>query len=139
MNSNLILEIAVWAIVIASIFRVLASIDYLRVVRFALREVLVKNGLERLRKQLLVSSITLFFINTFGLSLLILRPFTSPEIYQQITNILSILNSIGFWVIGRINVSIYTQQYTPEQKHNHEMIDKLERGEVKLVSKRKGR
>jgi positive regulator of sigma E activity len=138
MNNNFIFEINIWVVVISAVFRVLAAIDFLHVIWFAWKEVLVKNGLKILREQLLTSSTILFLINTVGLLLIIIRPFSSSEIYLQLSGALAILNSVGFWIVGRIKRLIYTQSYTPEQKYNHSIIDKLESGDYELIPKRKG-
>lgn len=141
MNPNFVfnVEINIAVFVLSIVFRVAASYFYARVVYFAVKEVSVKNGLLRLRKQLVGTSSLMFFINIAGLVLLAIRPFVNPYWFALSTNALSLLNSIGFFVVAWIKNQIYTQNYTPEMRDHHDIIDKLEKGEVKLVMvKKKG-
>lgn len=135
--NNFDISVSIWIVILATVLRLWAAKNFIFVIRRALQETNVKNGLEKLRRQLLTNAIILLFINTSGLSLLLVRPFASTDIYLFLTNALTIINSFGFYWDSRIKTQMYKQQYTIEQKELHAKIDKLEKTRIKLNKDRR--
>lgn len=128
--SGFIIEIGSFSILWAVFWRLLAAGFYVFVITRAIQELLsldVKNGLRKLAWKLVWTSSILFFINTAGLSLIVIQPFLSMDSFNFVTQRLSDINSVGFFVVGYIKYKIYTQQYTPEQKEFHSRLDTLEK------------
>lgn len=91
------------------------------------KEVGVKNGLLKLRYQLLFLGIILLFINFTSVIFLYddLTNATMPA--SNLSIYLRIINGIAHLFLSFILLSIYKQQYTEKNKILHEKIDKLER------------
>lgn len=124
------------SVIFSIIVRVMAGMTLLFfVIPLQTREAGVKNGLRTLRKQLLVSGITIFIINTFGLLIYIMRMIVDDGMFRFLTNSLAIVNSLGFATMAFIKYQIYHQNYTPEQKKKHEIISEIEKGNLKVVKK----
>lgn len=127
------------SVVITCILRVITAFIFLKyVIPLQIEEMHVKNGLKKLRYQLLLSGVTLFIINIVGLALTVLRYLSSVMLFSTFSNTLAIINAVGFLIVAYIQYQIYNQQYTDEHKKSHEIIGKLERGEVTVIPTEKG-
>lgn len=123
--------------IISIILRVASAVILLFfVIPLQIRENKVHNGLIKLRRQLLFSGISIFLIIVVGIFIMALRLY-EPVYRDELTFIFSIINSIGFLIVALIKYQIYHTQYTPESKEHHRIIEKMEKGELK-VSKAKG-
>lgn len=133
MFSSYSFELSMVGLISSALFRISAAVFYLLVIVKALNEVKVRNGLIKLRRQLLTTAIILFLINTTSLALLIVRPYVTVELYRAFTDALSIFNSVGFFVVAFLLWRIYTQSYTPEQIEFHKQIAEREDAEDRDV------
>ena len=85
-------------IILALIIRVITSIILLAfVIPLQYRQATVKNGLKTLRKALLFSGFLIFWVNTVGLVIIVIRPIAHPETVKFVTDFVSVLNSFGFF------------------------------------------
>lgn len=135
---NLELEISNISIIIAVVFRLVAAIIFLAfIIPLQIKQVQVKNGLRKLRYELLTTGIVIFLINTVGLGLVAAKFFVSPEVIQRLTDILTILNTAGFLTVAIIQFNVYHHRYTPEQKKLHEEFNKMELAAEKVAQKKK--
>lgn len=124
--NNFNFEVSIWGVIASVGIRLIAAYFYGVVFYRAYKEVGVRNGLITLRKQLLVTAAILFFINTAGMTLLVVRPFATPEMFRVYTDILALVNSGGFFLVAYLLYKIYTQSYTIEQKKLHGQIESME-------------
>lgn len=94
------------------------------------KESKVKNGLLNLRKQMLIKGLLSFMIIVVTVIALTLRFFVKdPIILRYIITTMIFLHGVGTLGKSTLDLTIYHQQYTPEQKKLHEKIAKLERKE----------
>lgn len=90
-----------------------------------IKEALVKNGLERLRKQLLIFGLVLFSTNLMTLYFLLVA--TLQKTPQKPLNAsLQIINAVSFLILSIIGHMIYNQQYDEKSKELHAKIAKME-------------
>lgn len=91
-----------------------------------IRQAGVKNGLKKLRIQLLLEGLILFLVNT--ISIFIIFDLAIRNVEQQLLNgSLQIMNGVSFLTMSVIALTIYTQNYTAKNKKHHERIDRLEK------------
>lgn len=91
------------------------------------KEAQVKNGLRKLRFQLLAFGIILFLTNLFYLGCLWLA---LDVVQNPINAFLQIVNAVAFLVLSVIGHLMYRTQYTDEAKDVHEEIEARERNGV---------
>ncbi len=119
-----------WAIIINVFIRLITVFIFLRyLIPLFVKEAQVKNGLKGLRYELLFTGLIIFFVNTTGIFIIVLR-YLGVNIVLA-TNVVTYFNTIGFLVYALIKLRIYTQRYTPENKLLHEKIEKFEKSEMK--------
>lgn len=120
-----------WGTEASILVRVFALIIMLSsVLPLQIREVFVKNGLYRLRTQLLITGITVCISNTltlWGLVLMMLRGVQSTVISE----FLQVINAIVFLILSISFYFIYHQQFNADQKRLHRQLDRLEKKEHK--------
>lgn len=98
------------------------------VIPLQVKEAGVRNGLAKLRKQLLLKGFLTFGIITVAIIVLSLRYIIhDTNILRYIITSLIFLYSFFFLVQVYVDYMIYTQQYTEESKKLHDKIDKLEK------------
>lgn len=121
-------EISEFSFVINVVFRVITAIIFIALlIPLVWKEALVKNGLKMLRYELLFTSTIIFFISTSGLFIVLLRQFGINT--QLATEIVTLFNSIGFLAYALVKRKIYTQEYSPENKHRHAKLAEMEEAE----------
>ena len=121
--SNLTLQLDTITVIVNVVIRIVTAILFLTlIIPLQVKEAGVKNGLRLLRKELLLSGIIIFLVNTIGLLTIVIKYFFGDVAVQTSTPIITLFNSIGFLAIGFIKLNIYHQQYTPENKRIHTMI-----------------
>ena len=107
-------------------FRAISLIEIiLFILPLQIKEAGVRNGLARLRIQLLIFGATMFIVNTF--SMIIIFSGMSKELpdLDMQHSILQVLNAIGYFILSTIGVLIYNQQYKDENKRLHEEAEKI--------------
>ena len=119
-------------IILALIIRVITSIILLAlVIPLQYRQATVKNGLKTLRKALLFSGFLIFWVNTVGLVIIVIRPIAHPETVKFVTDFVSVLNIFGFFALAVLWLLIYRQQFTDINIKLHEKIEKEEKKKEK--------
>lgn len=98
------------------------------------KEAQVKNGLGALRIQLLkrgVLGLTVIVVSIISLTLRFVVH--DIEVLRYVISFMIFLH--GFGTLGKsiIDLKIYHQNYSPEQKRNHEILEQIEKGELKVV------
>ena len=94
-----------------------------------LEEARVKNGLAKLRIQLLLFGLVLLitnFITLFLLGRFAIVVFNNMTIVNFTMQFLLLIYGISHLLLACIGYMIYHQQYTPENKKLHEKIEKAE-------------
>lgn len=125
--SNFHFELSQLEILVNLFIRVATAIIFLCfIIPLQIKEARVKNGLRLLRRELLVSGMTIFFINTVGLSIILFKYVFDDGVVQAATSVITLFNSLGFLVIAAMKYHMYHQQYTPENKRRHARIEQLE-------------
>lgn len=125
MNFNL--EFSMISVVISLVVRLIAGFTFLLfIIPLQVKEAGVKNGLRKLRIQLLISGILLFLLNTIGMILLPARYTLSPDQFRVISETLAIFNSFAFLIVAWIKYQIYHTQYSPDSKSMHEKFEHSE-------------
>lgn len=97
------------------------------VVPLQIKEARVKNGLAKLRKQLLLVGISIALLSLITAIVLSLRFFISGDIARYISIGIVFFHSIGFLIVSATGYKIYHQQYTDEYKLLHKKIDILQK------------
>lgn len=112
--------------IISIILRIISSIIMLFFfIPLQVKEVLVKNGLRRLRIQLLSVGIIVLASNI--LTAYILIDLLTSYSKQRFDDVLAqLLNAIAYLALSIIYYRMYKAQYSPESKRLHEKIGKLE-------------
>lgn len=124
---NLSLEISQLSLAFNIVVRIVTAIIFLKfIIPLQFKEAQVKNGLLRLRYELLASGIIMFLVNTVGLSIIIFQYFFPENIVNQFANLVTIFNTLGFLMIALIKYKIYHTKYTPAQKKLHEKFNRME-------------
>lgn len=91
----------------------------------------VKNGLSKLRKQMLLKGLFSFVVSTVSIVILSTRFFVfDVATLRYSLSTLILIHAIGLLLKSIIDSMIYHQQYTPENQAVHARIDRLERAEV---------
>lgn len=97
-----------------------------------IREAKVKNGLAKLRIQLLLFGFVLLvtnFVSLFFLAELGIRVFNTMIVVNQHMQILLAIYGASHFALACIGYMIYHQQYTSKQKELHARIEKIEKRE----------
>lgn len=111
--------------VIIRVITALLFIAYL--MPLLIREATVKNGLKKLRFELLFTGSLIFIVNTSGLWIIFHRYFIGTARLEEITNIITVINTFGFLLYAITMLNVYTHKYTPENKKLHEKFDRIEK------------
>lgn len=93
------------------------------------KELRVKNGLRKLRIQLLSIGILLLCINIVRITSLIIT-FLTRSTPDPLAGLLQIINGIFFVIVSLIGLSMYTSQYSEENIEHHQKIEDLEKKEA---------
>ncbi len=108
------------------ILRVITAILFLSfLLPLIIKEAAVRNGLRKLRYQLLVTGLIILFVNTSGLFVIVAR-YMGMDITKT-TEWISHLNSTGFFIYVLTGVAMYRQNYSADTKKLHEKIEKMEK------------
>lgn len=118
--------IITWGTEVSFIIRLVAAIIILFFfLPLQVKEAGVKNGLKRLRYQLLAEGVIVFMVNLT--SMFFLWDLYVRDVPQKFINSsLQVINALAFFFIAAIALMIYRQSYTEDQKELHEKIGKLE-------------
>lgn len=118
-------EFSEFTILLNAVVRIVTAFVFLIfILPLLFKESRVKNGLRVLRVEMLMSGSIIFFINTIGLIVIVFRIGNIPT--QAITNFVTYFNTFGFLLYAILQLRIYTQKYTPDQKKLHEKFYKME-------------
>lgn len=99
----------------------------------------VKNGLVKLRKQMLFKGFLSLVVIATVITILVLRLLIpSNDILGYLIGALIVVNSIGILGKSYIDYQIYHQQYSQQSKDMHERIDVLEQGDRRRAKKAQG-
>ncbi len=102
-----------------------------------IKEALVKNGLHKLRTQMLIGGVTIFLSNLATIGRLIIM-FMFHKTSTPISEFLQLLNAVAFLILAGTYYFIYHQQFSLKQKELHHKIEVIEKGEERRkVKKRK--
>lgn len=97
-----------------------------------IREAKVKNGLQALRWEMLITCTIIFFICEVGLIIVFLKALNfHPDFVRSITDLIAVTNSFLFLTYFLLKRRVYTQNYTPEKKALHVKFAKMEAREQK--------
>lgn len=91
-----------------------------------IKEANVKNGLHKLRLQMLFLGLTIIFVNIIA-SFILFDIIIRNLFISLNSKLLQMTNATAFVVLSIICSNIYHQQFTHEQKVLHEKIEKLEK------------
>jgi len=134
------IEISQLSLTINTFIRITTAIIFLAfIIPLQWKEANVKNGLKKLRKQLLVSGLIIFHLNIIGLSVVLIKYVTGDSSLQGITEIVTLISSLGFFAIAIIEYQVYHQRYTPEQKKLHAEFEKMEVAANKAAFKKENK
>lgn len=123
--SGLHIDISNLSIALNTIVRLLTAFIFLKfIIPLQFKETKVKNGLRKLRYQLLITGIILFHINTIGLIIIIIR-FLKIDVTTAST-VVTYFNTFGFLFIALVEYQIYHRRYTPKQKELHAKFEEME-------------
>lgn len=84
-----------------------------------IKEAMVKNGLSKLRKLMLMSGIVMIIMEIAAILSLTLRFFVSGDLARYSTVILIFIFSLGMLAFAIIKRTIYKQQFV--EKHEHHL------------------
>jgi len=90
-----------------------------QIIPLQIKENKIKNGLRRLRAELLIMDFTLLITNLLSMLLII----TSKGFIPINSVILQVVNSVAILVFAIVLYLIYNEQYTPESKEIHRRVD----------------
>lgn len=105
------------------------------IIPLQVKEVGVKNGLRKLRKQLLIKGVLSFIVILAAIFALTGRYFLPDGALRSAVIIFVLAHAIGIVGKSYLDYLIYHQQYTPKSKEMHEKIESVERGEARIVQK----
>ena len=104
---NLIFDYEITLDLISLIMRVVAiMVTFLFIIPLQLKQAHVKNGLSKLRKQLLYMA-----LNLFGIIIVFFRLILTPGSYVFFTHFISIANALAFIGLAYFGYKIYHEQY----------------------------
>lgn len=111
---------------IALLLRILSSVILLFFfLPLQVKESRIKNGLQKLRIQLLVLGTCIFLIN--AVSIITLAQIVFSDVHQTfMTCFFQFFNGVGFMVVSIVCYLIYHSQYSEESLQRHEQIQKME-------------
>jgi dipeptide/tripeptide permease len=112
---------------VAILIRILSTIIIVfQLIPLQIKEANVKNGLRKLRLQLLIVGITLFITNVVSIGLIAdsIMDIVPASIFNAL---LQILNSLAILIFSIVLYLIYHNQYTPEAKKVHTEVDRQEK------------
>lgn len=99
-----------------------AAIVAFFIIPLQVKEARVRNGLAKLRIQLLIFGVTVFSLGLLGAIILSTRFFISGSVAIYLTLFMIVLHGLGFLSLSVVGHRMYTQQYTDESKRLHEEI-----------------
>jgi hypothetical protein len=109
---------------IAILIRIIAALLIIfQIIPLQFKEAQVKNGLGRLRKQLLIVGFTLFLTNLLAITLIHI----TKDSTSDLPTLIQIINAFALLILAYILYLIYHEQYTPESKKIHKQIDKAQK------------
>lgn len=112
---------------IALAFRIMSCIILLGYcIPLQIREAGVKNGLRKLRLELLLFGLILLFTNVTTMHFLV-DQFIHNIVPTKISIRLQLINAFSFLCLSGIGYAIYSTQYTEESKQLHEKIEAAKR------------
>ncbi len=110
------------------------AVELFSVIPLQIKEAGVKNGLQKLRKKLLIKGVILIFIAATSILALLGRFIVGPaEAARWFIVSMVIINSAGILVKSLLDYLIYHEQYTPEAKRVHELVDEAEKNGTNLT------
>lgn len=122
---NLILEYGQISLLLNLVLRVLTAYIFCAfLIPLFIKEARVKNGLQKLRIEMLTSGSLIFLINTLGIFIIAFRYLGYDT--RILTEVITYFNSLAFLAYALIKLNVYTEKYTPENKKLHEKFDKME-------------
>lgn len=137
MNGSITIEFSQISIIINVILRLITAFIFIWfIIPLQIKQADVRNGLRLLRTELLVSGVILFLINTIGLGIIIVKPFTDPKQLSLFTDFIALFNSVGFLIVAAIKFQIYHSQYTPENILMHQHFERIEVAHKKEKNKK---
>ena len=102
------------------------------VIPLQIEQVGVKNGLLKLRKQMLIKGFLNLTLVIASIMALTTRFFINDQFTQRYLIVsMILLHAIGTLIKAFIDLKIYHQNYSPENKAIHVKIDKIERAQAK--------
>jgi len=109
---NLIFDYEITLDLISLIMRVVAiMVTFLFIIPLQLKQAHVKNGLSKLRKQLLYMGTLFMALNLFGIIIVFFRLILTPGSYVFFTHFISIANALAFIGLAYFGYKIYHEQY----------------------------
>jgi D-alanyl-lipoteichoic acid acyltransferase DltB (MBOAT superfamily) len=123
LTANLLYAVYISSIVI-HIIALYVTVAY--VIPLQIKEAKVKNGLKRLRVQMLASGITLIILSLVSIITLSIPLIINTNITKYATIFLVLIHSIGFLTFSLIKRAMYHSQYSDSSKADHVEIAKLE-------------
>jgi hypothetical protein len=134
--NNLNLEFNQLSIIINVTIRLITVVIFiLYLFPLFIKEAKVRNGLRLLRYELLLSGSIIFLVNISGLFIILFR-YLGADL-QNVTNLTTYFNTLGFLTYALLKLKIYTQKYSPENKKLHERFERIEVRELKKAKNKK--
>jgi CDP-diglyceride synthetase len=126
MNSLVFLTIGFTTSII--FFSMAIVIIVFTVIPLQFKEAFVKNGLQKLRKKLLIKGVAILLVAITSILALTGRFVVGvSEVARYYIVIMVVANATGILVLAVLDYLIYHEQYTPEAKKIHVLVDKLEK------------
>lgn len=98
------------------------------VIPLQVKQAFVRNGLAILRRQLLFKGVLSLIVALVSILALTSRYFIDGELNRYVIVILILIHSTSTFGKSVIDLIVYHQQYSPENKLRHEKIEKMEEG-----------
>lgn len=101
-----------------------------------IKEAFVRNGLARLRKELLMFGATIILLGIITVITLGIRFISTAYWVRYIALALIVCHSLGFLFMAILGARMYHSEYTDENKRIHEQIDQVTHGRARIVAKK---
>jgi small-conductance mechanosensitive channel len=125
MNSLTFLYIVYFTTIVVDVIAALITAAF--VIPLQIKQNNVRNGLSRLRKQMLIKGVLSFAVIAFTIAALTARFFISElETLRYIIVTLILVQALGTLGKSIVDFQIYHTQYTEENKMKHAEIERLE-------------
>lgn len=128
------MDFTVYILLTAILLHILSAIIVgFFVIPLQIREAGVKNGLRKLRVQLLIYGFTIEGLSIVTIIILSSRYFKTlvdAQVLRLLILLLVLLHAIAFFGLAIVGWLIYHQQYSDENKEVHEKIEKITRKEA---------